>query len=105
MPTYEYAHKTSTCQHEWEETRSIVRCFPTEEDTCPSCGAKGNITLLVSGGSGRHKVELGRRELIEKTNADAQALRREVYSNENTYANLLGEQRYNELQSRYDRQK
>ena len=53
MPTYEYTHKITNCNHEWEEVRSIVKCFPTPEDICPHCGEKGNITLLVSGGSGR----------------------------------------------------
>ena len=50
-------------------------------------------------------MELGKRELIEKTNADAQSLRRELYSNENTYANFVGESKFEQIQKRYDSQK
>lgn len=100
MPTYEYLAKC--CNHEWEEVRSIVAPDPTH---CPKCGAEGNITHLISGGSGKGRVELYGNELTEKVKADAKQLSRDMANSEKTYSNMLGESKYHELQTRIDRQK
>lgn len=105
MPSYEYKHKVEICNHEWEEWKSITKCMPTSEDKCPKCGQAGDIELQVSGGSGKGVVELTGRDYINKVKADAKDFKREVYSNENTYANVLGNDKYQQLQTQMDKRK
>jgi putative FmdB family regulatory protein len=102
MPTYEFIHRIETCNHEWEEIRSITADDPTH---CPKCHAEGNIIHLVSGGSGRGVVELTGQELVDKCRADAQKLKKEAARNEKVYANLLGESKYQSLQTKMDQQR
>ena len=102
MPTYEYKHAQTECQHEWEEVRSITAPDPTH---CPQCGAEGNITHLISGGSGKGRVELYGNDLTDKIKADAKQLQRDAAGSEKIYANLLGEDKHQALQSRMDRQR
>ena len=102
MPTYEFLHDKEDCKHEWEEERSIKAADPTH---CPKCGVEGNITHLISGGSGRGVVELYGQELVDKLKVDAQALKKDAAAKEKVYANLLGEDKYQALQTRIDRQK
>lgn len=99
MPTYE--HICNACQHEWEDEYSIKVDPPKN---CPSCNAEA-VQRLVSGGNGRGVVELGGNELVEKVKADAQALKKDAAASEKVYANMLGEQRYHDMQTRIDRQK
>jgi len=101
MPNYEYKH--DTCNHEWEEWRSIKHCMPTPEDKCPKCGEIGNITLLVSGGSGRGKVELYGDDAIAASKAEGKQIAALARKDEKVYANILGESKYHELQTRLDR--
>lgn len=101
MPTYEHLCTDTNCNHEWEDFYSIKAEPPT---TCPKCN-KETAKRLISGGSGRGVVELGGNELVEKVKSDAQALKREAAASEKVYANLLGEQKYQDLQTRMDRQK
>ncbi len=102
MPTYEFLHDVEGCKHEWEDFRSITAPDPT---SCPKCGAEGNIIHLVSGGSGKGTVELYGQELVDKLKGDAQKIKQEAAKNENVYANLLGDDKYQALQSRMDQQK
>lgn len=99
MPSYD--HLCNTCQHEWEEEYSIKADPPK---ACPKCAAE-TVQRLISGGSGRGVVELTGHDLIDKVKADAQALKKEAAKSEKVYANLLGEQKYQDLQVRLDRQK
>jgi putative FmdB family regulatory protein len=85
MPTYE--HLCQSCSHEWEEFYSIKSDPPT---VCPSCKTEGTVKRLISGGSGKGKVELTGHEYKEKVMSDANALKREAYRNENVMANLVG---------------
>lgn len=102
MPTYEFKHEIPECNHEWELELSIKANDPEE---CPECKAKGNIIRLISGGSGRGIVELTGHDLIAKTKEDAQKFKQEVYSNEKTYANFIGESKYQSIQQGLDRGK
>jgi hypothetical protein len=102
MPTYEFLHDKEDCKHEWEEERSIKAADPTH---CPKCGVEGNITHLISGGSGRGVVELYGQELVDKCRADARVLKKDAAKSEKLYANLLGEDKMESLQQRFDKQK
>jgi putative FmdB family regulatory protein len=97
MPTYEFKCNEIKCNHEWELEQSIKAPDPEE---CPQCKVKGNITRLISGCSGR--VELSGHELRAKTKEDAIKFQKEVYSNERTYANVIGEDRYQKIQQGLD---
>jgi putative FmdB family regulatory protein len=89
MPTYE--HLCTKCNHEWEQFYSIKDPVP---DTCPSCSEVGGVKRLISGGSGKGKVELSGQEYVDKVMADAASIKREAYRNENVMANLVGESKY-----------
>jgi putative FmdB family regulatory protein len=94
MPTYE--HVCLECNHEWEDDYSIKADPPT---VCPSCKFEGKVKRLISGGSGKGKVELTGHEYKEKVMSDATALKREAYRNENVMANLVGESKYHRARS------
>lgn len=102
MPTYLYLCEI---HGEFEEEHSIKI---TLED-CSKCKADGLIPQklkpLISGGSGRGIVELYGNDLITKCKEDAQKLKKDMHKSANTYANMLGETRYNDLQTKMDRQK
>lgn len=102
MPTYEFEHRAAGCGHIWEDWMSIVAPDP---ETCPKCGARGEIIRLISGGSGKGSVTLTGDELVAKVKADAQQLQKDAANNEKTYANLLGEGHYQNLQSKMDANK
>jgi putative FmdB family regulatory protein len=102
MPTYEFRHDPQECKHEWEEFLSMSAPNPTH---CPKCGAEGNITKLISGGSGKGIVELSGQDLVDSVKSGAKQLGRDAMRNENTYANLLGNDRYESLQTQIDRNK
>ena len=98
MPFYE--HLCETCGYEWEDEYSIKDDPP---DTCPKCQAKTVKRLISLGGKG--VVELTGQELIDKCKNDAKQLKKDMTNNANVYANMLGESRYNELQTKMDRRK
>jgi len=100
MPTYEFACQNTECKNEWEDFRSIVAPLPE----CPKCNSK-EVIHLVSGGSGKGRVELSGRDLVDKAKADQKDFKRQVYSDEKTYANVLGEGKYQQLQTQLDRGK
>ena len=102
MPTYEFFHASDDCKHEWEEYLSIKAPDPEE---CPKCKAKGNIIRLISGGSGRGIVELTGQDLVDKVKADTKQLKKDMHAKESVYSNLLGSDKYQQLQQRIDRQK
>ena len=97
MPTYE--HQCTSCNHEWEAEYSIKKDPPT---TCPSCHQE-TAKRLISGGSGRGAVELYGQDLVDKCKADAQKIKQEAYKDANKYASLLGEDRYQQIQTQMDR--
>ncbi|HKQ22235.1 MAG TPA: zinc ribbon domain-containing protein [Nitrososphaeraceae archaeon] len=99
MPTYEHCCTNETCKHEWEDEYSIKQAPPK---VCPLCQQE-TAQRLISGGSGKGKVELTGQDLIDKIKGDAKALQKDASKNEKLYANLLGEDRYQNLQSQMDR--
>lgn len=102
MPTYEFLHDLDGCKHEWEEFLSIKAPNPTH---CPKCAAEGNITKLISGGSGKGVVELYGQDLADKLKGDTQKLKEEMRKSDKVYANMLGDDKYHALQTRLDNQK
>lgn len=101
MPTYSHACSNETCLHEWEDFYSITADPPTQ---CPKCGFE-TAKRVISGGSGRGIVELYGQDLVDKVKSDAKNIQKQASKNENMYANLLGESRYQSLQSRFDSRK
>jgi putative FmdB family regulatory protein len=100
MPTYEFLHRQ--CTHEWELELSIKAPDP---DVCPNCGGKEDIVRLISGGSGKGKVVLTGHELIQHIKDDAKRIEKEASQDANTYASLIGEERYHQIQTQLDRRK
>lgn len=98
MPTYE--HRCDTCKHEWEAEYSIKVDPPK---TCPECKAETAVRLISLGGKG--VVELGGNELVEKLKADAKTLQKDARKDEKIYANLLGEDRYQNMQTQMDQRR
>lgn len=99
MPTYEFM--CEDCKHEWEDFLSMSAPIPEE---CPSCKIKGKTKRLISLGS-KGIVELTGQDLVDKLKGDAQKLKRDAAKNENVYANLLGEDKYQSIQTKMDQQK
>ncbi len=100
MPNYEHVCTDTECNHEWEDTYSIKLDPPT---ICPKClkeTAKRVIGYATPG-----KVELAGQDYIDSIKADAKKLKREMHTNENMYANMLGESKYQSLKSSYDKSK
>lgn len=102
MPTYEFQHRTDQCNHEWEVWQSMSAPNPTE---CPKCKGTESIIKLISGGSGKGKVELTGQDLVDKVKNDTRQLNKDIHSNERLYANVLGEARYENLQRNMDKRK
>lgn len=100
MPTYEHRCDNPECKHEWEADYSIKTDPPKE---CPKCKQE-TVTRLISLG-GKGVVELTGQELVDKVKADAQTLKKDAASKEKVYANLLGEDKYQALQTKMDQQK
>jgi putative FmdB family regulatory protein len=100
MPSYEFLHRD--CQYEWEEEMSIKAPDPA---ACPKCEGKENIVRLISGGSGKGIVELTGDALVAKVKADTQQLKRDMHRDEKVYASMLGEDKYQAMQTKMDKQK
>ncbi|SRR5258708_40271197 len=103
MPTYLYL--CEKVHGEFEEEHSIKVTL----EHCPKCQAEGlesqKLKPLISGGSGRGIVELTGQDLIDKCRSDAQQIKKDASQKEKVYANLLGEDKYQALQTRMDRQR
>jgi hypothetical protein len=105
MPTYVYS-----CEHhgEFEEFHSIT----IKLEFCPKCKAEGKeecddtrVKRLVSGGSGRGIVELAGQDLVDSVKVDVQKLKRDMTKDEKLFSNLLGESKYQQMQTNYDKSK
>lgn len=98
MPTYE--HRCNTCKHEWEDDYSIKVDPPK---ICPACQAENVVRLISLGGKG--VVELSGQELVAKLKSDAKTIQKTAAKDEKVYANLLGESRYQDLQTKMDQRR
>jgi putative FmdB family regulatory protein len=100
MAIYDHVCTDEKCAWEWEDSYSIMKDPPTQ---CPKClqeTAKRLISLNARG-----VVELIGNDLKEKVMGDAEALKRKLRTDENLYANMLSENKYQKLQSNYDKNK
>jgi putative FmdB family regulatory protein len=98
MATYDHQCTDKECNNTWEDSYSIHAAPPT---TCPKCHKETAKRIITFGTAG--KVELAGRELQESIKSDADSMKREMRTNENMYANLLGESRYQTMKSNYDK--
>ena len=98
MPTYEF--QCQECKHEWEDFMSIKAPDPAN---CPKCQHDKIVRLCSLGGKG--VVELTGQDLVDKLKGDAQTLKKDAAAKEKVYANLLGDDKYQALQTRIDKQK
>lgn len=92
-----YLYQCQTCNHEWEEIRSIHEANPEE---CPECKAKSVKRLINMGFS--TKVELSDREFRDKAVADAVEFKRNFHKDENVMANYVGEEKYHNSKLKQD---
>jgi len=99
MPTYFHVCENPDCNHEWEEEYSIKADPPK---VCPKCGQE-TAKRMISGGSGRGIVELTGHELSQKIREDAQKIKSDAARSDKTLANLVGEQKFHQLQTERDR--
>lgn len=98
MPTYLHECTDPACGHMWEDEYSIKQDPPK---ICPKCNKETAKRLIAAAVGG--KVELYGQELVSKLKEDGAKLKRQAGNSEKLYANLLGEQKYNEIQSNIDK--
>lgn len=102
MPTYCYLCEKNDV--EFEEFHSIKIVL----EECPICKEKAmeqhKPKRLIVGNS-KGVVILSGHELMAKNKEDVQKLKQEVYSDPNKYANIVGEKRYHDIQTKMDRNK
>ncbi len=96
MPIYEF--ECENCDHIWEDIMSYKDPIP---EICPECHVHGWITKLISVPA-RGKVELSGDDLVQSVMSSAKQDQSRVRQDENFYANMVGESKYNEslLQSK-----
>lgn len=101
MPTYLY----ECGEHgEFEEYHSISHILTD----CPKCKEEGKVPQQLKrliNNISKGIVDLQGQELVDKLKGDAQKLKQEAAKDEKVYANLLGDNHYQALQTRIDQQK
>jgi putative FmdB family regulatory protein len=97
MATYD--HLCENCNQEFELEYSVKVDPPT---LCPLCNFDGKVKRLISFAT-PGKVELTGDELTAHIKQDAKRIQREAALSEKKYSNLIGEARYNQLQTKLDR--
>ena len=101
MPTYLYE---CTNHGEFEEFHSMS----VKLEECPKCIEEKaepiqKLKRLISSGGSKGVVILTGHELTAKHKEDTAAMKKEIYSNANTYANVIGEAKYHDIQTKMDR--
>lgn len=98
----EYLYLCEVANKEFDAEHSIKieleECLLCKEANLPSHKPK---RLIIGPTAGR--IEYSGQELIDKVKEDAQKYKKEVYSSEKLYSNILGENHYHSLQTRLDR--
>jgi len=100
MPTYSHQCTNEECNHEWDAEYSIKADPPK---VCPKCGketAKRIIAMATPG-----KVELYGTELYNKLVEDGQKMKKDAHRSEKIYANMIGEDRYQSIQTQMDKKR
>lgn len=100
MPEYEHKCTDEKCGHEWEATYSIKADPPK---VCPKCNQETAKRLISLGAKG--VVELAGQELVDYLKSDAKKIQREASKDAKKYANLIGEDRYHQIQTQMDRRR
>ena len=100
MPNYDHVCVNSSCNFEWEDSYSIKADPPK---LCPKCNQETAKRQISSTGKGI--VELYGQDLVDKVKEDTVKMKKDIYSNEKAYANILGPDKYQQLQTKLDRQK
>jgi hypothetical protein len=101
MPTYLY---TCPIHGKFEEEHSIK----IKLDFCSKCTEEGKLDVPVErliNCVTKGVVELSGQELIARAKQEGKQLAKDAAKSEKIYSNLLGEGRYNDLQTRMDRRK
>jgi hypothetical protein len=97
---YEHKCLDPNCNYEWEDEYGIKDDPP---EYCPKCGQKTAQRLISLCSKG--VVELTGRDLTDKIKADTQALKKDMHNSEKLYSNLVGHDKYQNMQKRLDQQK
>jgi hypothetical protein len=100
MPQYTYICEINNEEFETEHSIKIVL------EECPICKEKGLeahapkrlISCITKG-----VVQYTGHEFDQKHKEDLNKMRKEIYGNEKLYANVIGENNYNNTQSQIDR--
>lgn len=98
MPVYEY--ECDLCTYQWED---IVKMSDPLPEECPECKKTGHVKKIPSICVG--KVELTGSDLKKQIKEDTKKLKKEIYSSDKKYSNFLGEDRYQNLQQKIDKNK
>ncbi len=99
MPEYE--HLCHACQGNFEDFYSVHDPIPSK---CPLCQVEGQIQRLISCRS-KGKVEMSREELKKFIQNEAASAVQRARVDENYRANLIGEERYHNIQTAKDEDK
>ena len=99
MPAYD--HLCENCNQEFELEYSVKIDPPT---LCPLCNFDGKVKRLISFAT-PGKVELTGDELTAHIKDDAKRIQREASKNEKLYANLISENKYQQIQTQMDRRR
>jgi putative FmdB family regulatory protein len=91
--------KCFECGYKFDELIGTNEADPT---ICPECKAEA-VKRIPS--IGHCKMELSGQDLVDYTKRDAQRIKQEAHKNENIYANLVGESKYNEVVKASDKAK
>lgn len=86
----EYLHECKACKKEFEDTYSIHKDPPT---LCPLCGMDGQVKRLISDAT-FGKVLLSGTDLTSQIKKERSKLRNKIKNDENTKANVIGEDKY-----------
>jgi len=101
MPTYLYC---CAVHGEFEEYHSISKmlkfCPKCQEESLPEQELKQLINSSTKG-----VVELTGQDLVDKTKQDIRKLKNDMHGSDKVYANMLGDDKYQALQTKMDKQK
>jgi len=100
MPTYQHECTDESCKHEWEDFYSMSQQPPK---VCPQCHKETAKRVISATGGGR--VLLTGDDLLSSLKQDVSKMKKDIYSSEKNYANVLGEDRYQTIQKQLDSNK
>jgi len=100
MPTYYHQCKNKECAHEWEDWYSLSTEPPK---VCPKCNQETAERVISFATPGT--VELTGQDLVDKIKSDTKQLKKDMGKSDKIYANMLGDDRYHQLQTKMDKQK